>query len=1424
MKMSVRKKLNYAVSPARAIDETSPSRSGIRRCFYTGSTSRSWRYLAKKRCWQHLFVAGLTLLLAFSVSSARSQSGPAPRPGSFGATVLSNNPVAFWQLNETNSAAAGSLAAYDYTGHGYSGTYGADALNGFDGIVAPQPPNYPYPAFGTNQGAVRLLPGDINTSISVPFLNLDTNAVTIALWINPGTGQTPGTGLFMNRTIAGDAAGFGFGYVVNATNSMAELGYIWNTNGGATLNFNSGLYPVAGVWQLAVLVVQSNSATIYLDYIDPNTAQPVLMSAVNPIAHTPEAFGTGLVLIGDDVANGNAGDASRVFNGDISDVAVYNRALTNNEVLQLFSAGINAQGFPPHKFPPQLNLQPHSAYVIAGSKARLSASGINGFSPFAYQWQLNGTNIGLLADNTNFSGANSNELTILSVTTNEVGSYHLVITNVDGTTVSSNATVVIQSTNLVGEWLSGSANFTDVSGYIPAGTHNGYLVGNGNFMFTNDVPAGKSGQSLYLFNGDTGLAINNSSTLDSTYDNTFDDKINNSFTVSFWAKGWPGNWAPFVSKWGEGPGGVPSGGWQLRPVANTANPSFAVQNGGAGSANVTIGTNLFQNDLAATSFTIIDTNDWHFYAGVFDASTGVRSLYVDALLVANESSNNTPYTLAAAEHLVIGGKDSPPGNNFGEFSTLEIYDVRLYNYAVGNGGLNPPGFPPHISSLPPFLYTYPGSNAQISAIVSGHLPFTYQWQLNGTNVDLLADNTNFSGINSNVLTILHASTYDAGSYRLLVTNTDGNAISGNVAVIIQNPSVIGEWFKGTASLADVSGYTPAGTHNGFIIGNGHYAFTNDAPPGKTGQSIYFFNNDTGMAITNTSTLDENYTNTFDDPIQTAFTVAFWARGYPGQWSPWVSKGGENGVGWQFRDGGNNIDPAFTIRGASGTVTQGLAVFGNPEDMRGTIAANDGQWHFYVGAYSVATGLRSLYVDGVLAATSTNNRPYTLAPGEHLCIGAREPLSDFNFQAFSSFEIYDVRIFNYATTASSFNPIFPDPVILVQPQSKTAYVGGQVTLSATIKGTAPFTNHWQLGGTNLADGFQNGTLVVGSTSNVLTLYNLNASFQGTYDLVVSNALGMTISSNAVLTVESTVPPPGANLVGAWLTGAANLADASGYSPAGRHDGYGVTGAGIPSFNYTFTNDVPPGVPSGQSLFLNGTIAIAITNSSTLDANYTNTFDDILNTNGMTVLFWAKGLPGAWNPWLSKFGENGDGWQLRINANRSIPCWTIRGTGGSEDLLSTIGPVDTNWHFYAGTYNPVTGNRTLYVDGELAAAETGQGPLTPSTLSHLTIGGRDQGGNAFGNYFAGEIYGVRIYNTELSPAQINPPWPGPIPVPTPGPLPLPIRNGNQLLLTWSVGTLLQATNLTGPWTPTGATSPYTNDMTTNGPRMFYRLSVP
>jgi hypothetical protein len=214
------------------------------------------------------------------------------------------------------------------------------------------------------------------------------------------------------------------------------------------------------------------------------------------------------------------------------------------------------------------------------------------------------------------------------------------------------------------------------------------------------------------------------------------------------------------------------------------------------------------------------------------------------------------------------------------------------------------------------------------------------------------------------------------------------------------------------------------------VARGTLTWSSDLPPVNSGGSSLAIGN-TAVVIANTSTNDANYESTFDTGISNAFTITFWAKGWPAGWSPWVSKYGETGDpagGWQMRvDGQNNTSPCWTVRGGGGTVTMGTGVYGNSEDLAATSLTygNDGQWHFYCGTYDVSTGIRNLYVDGALAAQVTGQGQYTTSPLMHLVIGARDQppgspgdLSvSNNLTGFYTGLIYDVRIYNVALTGT-----------------------------------------------------------------------------------------------------------------------------------------------------------------------------------------------------------------------------------------------------------------------------------------------------------------------------------------------------------------------------------------------------------------------
>ncbi len=352
-----------------------------------------------------------------------------PAAGTLGAMVLSQNPVAYWRLNEMSDTSAGILPAYDASGHNFDGVYGQYTYNGLSGYLGPQPPAFP--GFEADNTALFCSIGNTNSWVTVPPLNFNTNAVTISMWINPVGAVAANSGLFVSRNSANtDAAGLTFGNVVNAA-GVAELGYVWNSNSAATYGFNSGLYPPLNQWSFVALVIKTNQATMYLYYIDPNTSQPVLNSAINSIVHSNETFNVASTIGTDPNAY-----VARVFNGSIDDVAIFNSAMTSDQILAQFSKGAGLSG----SIAASIGGQPQSVTTYAGHTVTLAATGINGTSPFSYQWQSNSVN---MTDGGNISGSQTPTLTIASATTPNSGTYKLVVTNPVGPTSSSNAVVNI---------------------------------------------------------------------------------------------------------------------------------------------------------------------------------------------------------------------------------------------------------------------------------------------------------------------------------------------------------------------------------------------------------------------------------------------------------------------------------------------------------------------------------------------------------------------------------------------------------------------------------------------------------------------------------------------------------------------------------------------------------------------------------------------------------------------------------------------------------------------------------------------------------------------------------------------------------------------------------------------------------------------
>jgi hypothetical protein len=368
--------------------------------------------------------------------------------------VYTNHPLAYWKFEETNDTKglAISKQAYDYSGHNFDATYGLNCYDGAEtllyvgaGYHGPRAFTK-YSGFPITNGCAGM-GGDVtsplfNGYLSVPPLNINTNNVTFTMWIYPNAATQPsGAGLFMNRN-GSDAAGVGLSTMTNGLGTPT-LGYTWNSNNAATYGWNTGLYPIAGIWSFVACVVTPTNTSMYLYYV--NGASTNLLKSVFTMTNNPEAFGgIGATRIGGDSQGGDG----RTFMGEMDEVAIFTNSMSEGQIQDLFlkSLGLNTG------IAPSFTTQPVNPFTMyAGTTLRLSAAA-GGIPNPAFQWQYS-TNYGVtgtwwtnVVSGGTITGGNSNVLTITGFPANSWvarTNFALVVTNNYGSVTSSVANIVV---------------------------------------------------------------------------------------------------------------------------------------------------------------------------------------------------------------------------------------------------------------------------------------------------------------------------------------------------------------------------------------------------------------------------------------------------------------------------------------------------------------------------------------------------------------------------------------------------------------------------------------------------------------------------------------------------------------------------------------------------------------------------------------------------------------------------------------------------------------------------------------------------------------------------------------------------------------------------------------------------------------------
>lgn len=385
-----------------------------------------------------------------------------------------------------------------------------------------------------------------------------------------------------------------------------------------------------------------------------------------------------------------------------------------------------------------------------------------------------------------------------------------------------------------------------------------------------------------------------------------------------------------------------------------------------------------------------------------------------------------------------------------------------------------------------------------------------------------------------------------------------------------------------------------------------------------------------------------------------------------------------------------------------------------------------------------------------------------------------------------------------------------PTIATQPQPAARPQGASVAFAVDAGGTQPLAYQW----------LSNNVPIPGANAATLTLNNIQPSFAADYSVVITNVVGTANSQVASLTVVPVAAGSlAASVVAAQPVAYWRLDEAEGASVArdlvGGHDG---------TYDPSVLLEQPSGL-AGDTNASAGFTSSGITVPYSADLNPFATF---------SLEAWAKIDPAAIGTdrpilWSANYSQGwAFGYMLSINASDVWIFTTGQKTSGF-DTLTGGSATNEGWNHVVCTFNDATGDKRLYVNGELVGqTTTATGTFAPNPAEGTGENPvpNDQGIGwsitDFTGYYGG-LDEVAVYNYALSSAQVDAHYAAGCGIVTTQPTLTITPSGGNIIVTWSQGLLLQASDITGPWTTnTTAVSPWTS--TPSSDRQFYKAFLP
>ena len=1017
--------------------------------------------------------------------------------------------------------------------------------------------------------------------------------------------------------------------------------------------------------------------------------------------------------------------------------------------------------------PPIIGVQPHSLTVPSGTTATFYVIATN--TPLSYQWNFNGTNL---------DGATNPLLTLTNVQFDQAGNYAVLVSNPGGATLSSNASLTVLA----------------LPPTIWTQPTNQTVLVNSTATFNVAVTGSLPLSYQWSLNGvDLDGATNALLTLNNVQTNQ------------------AGNYAVLVTN--------------LFGATNSANAVLTVVGLPPTIQKQPTNQTVFINGTATFSVSATGSSplsyQWSFNGTNLDGATNASLTLTDVQL---DQNGNYSVQVANAFGLTNSAK-----------AWLAVVDL-----------------PPAISAQPTNQTVILNDTVTFGVVATGFPPLSYQWSFNETNLD---------GATNTSLTLVNVQTNQAGNYTVLVTNAYGSIFSSNAVLTVNPPSPcvdpptdLTAWWQAEGSANDSVGTNHGAWINGagfalgkvglaFALNGSNYVTIPDSPSlhsltnritieawvrvnqfssspdwngivtkGNSSWRLARYGNtsNVGFSTTGLSNTDlrgnrnindgqwhhvsgvYDGTNKYiyvdgmlDASVPATGTIA--QNNYPvclgenaeataHRWNGWIDEASiysralsadELQAIYNARSNGKCVLPptilaqpksqaiiagdrvTFNVTAAGsqplgyqwgfngtsldGATNSSLILTNTQLDQAGDYAV------LVTSAYGAALSSNAtltvtalpptiqtqptdqivlLYNTAVLSAVASGSTPLNYQwrfNGVDLTGATNTSLTLINVKLNQSGN-YAVLVTNaYGSILSSNAILTVAPLIIqTQPTNQSVYANEAVIFTVVVSTPVALSYQWTFNGTNLD----------GATSSSLILPNVQLSQAGTYAVLVTNAYGFALSSNALLTVNpATAPAPCVNpptgLV-AWWQAEGNANDSVGTNHGVWNNGAGFTLGKV-----------------GQTFSLNGSNYVAIPDSPSLHAF----------TNRITIEAWILVSQFNTSPdWNGIVTKGNSSWRLARYGRTSTIAFSTTGLSNG-DLGGNKNINDGLWHHVAAVYDGT--NKYIYVDGALDASAPATGTITQNNYP-VCIG---ENAEAPAHRWNGWIDEASIYNRALSADELQ-----------------------------------------------------------------------